>query len=149
MDNENAAKIKTVDFVPEFGLNGDYKKVSEYDIISINAKMIPLITLCLMEAGSNQLMPDMGLRTTFTQIPFSERNEIDKYLSDINTQFSHYLNFSAQCKLDNTKTKWPEGDVYFAIDVEGIPGALTLGINKDSVNDAQPFNIKHPAIFIK
>ena len=147
--SDSTAKIKTVDFVPEFGLNGDYKKVTEYDLITINAKIVPLITLCLMEQGSNQLMPDMGLRTTFVKLPFSERNEVEGVISEINRQFKQYMNFSVECKLDNAKTNWVEGDVYFAIDIEGIPGTLSLGISKDNVNDMQPFNIKHPAIFVK
>ena len=34
----NKTTTKIIDFVPEFGLNGDFKKVSEYDLYWIDAK---------------------------------------------------------------------------------------------------------------
>lgn len=142
-------KTKIIDIVPEFGLDGDYKKITEYDFIALNAKIMPVISLCLMEQGSNQLMPDMGLRTVLTSVPFTERGEIDAIIDQINDQFKTYINVSAKAKIDETKTNWFDGDVYFAIDIDGVPGTLTLGVNKDNVDDMQPFNIKHPALFTK
>ncbi len=142
-------KTKVVDIVPEFGLNGDYKKITEYDFIALNAKILPVITLCLMEQGSNQLMPDMGLRNVLTSVPFTERDEINSIIGAINKQFETYINIPVKAQIDENKTNWVEGEVYFAIDISGVPGTLSLGINKDNVDEMQPFNIKHPAIFTK
>ena len=145
----NDTKTKIVDIVPEFGLNGDYKKITEYEFIALNAKILPVITLCLMEQGSNQLMPDMGLRTILTTIPFTERAEIESVIKKINGQFETYINIPVKAYVDESKSNWAEGDICISIDITGVPGTLTLGINKDNIDDMQPFNIKHPAIFTK
>lgn len=143
-------KTKIVDIVPEFGLNGDYKKITEYDFVALNAKIFPVITLCLMEQGSNQLMPDMGLRNILCSIPFSERSEVESIVSgEISNQIKTYINTDVTVYIDENKSNWPEGEVYLAMDIAGVPGTLTIGVNKDKVNDMQPFNIKHPAIFTK
>lgn len=142
-------KTKIVDIVPEFGLDGDYKKITEYDFIAYNSKILPIITLCLMEQGSNQLMPDMGLRNVLCSVPFTERGEIDSIISSINTQIKTYVNSDATASIDEAKTNWSEGDVYLSIEISGVPGTLSIGVNKDKVNDMQPFNIKHPSIFTK
>jgi hypothetical protein len=143
-------KTKVVDIIPEFGLNGDYKKITEYDFVALNAKIFPVITLCLMERGSNQLMPDMGLRNTLCAIPFSERDEVEAIIAgEISTQIKTYINVDVKVYIDESKTNWLEGDVYLAMDIAGVPGTLSIGVNKDKVNDMQPFNIKHPAIFTK
>lgn len=141
--------IKTVDIVPEFGISGDFKKISEYDFAAFNAKVLPVITLLLMEEGSNQLFPHMGLRTTLVKIPYSTKQEVTALLNEVQMQLDKYSRVSTSVHIDEEKTDWIEGDLVIGIEISGVPGTLSIGVNKKSSNQMQPFNISHPSIFNK
>lgn len=138
---------KIIDFVPEFGLNGDFKKVSEYDFMAYNAKVLPILILCFMEKGTNQLNPEMGVKDYFMQLPFTEKEQVDNLLYNINQDISNFTDSTVRIYINEEKTDWATGDVTVNIDIEGVPGEVTLSVNKDSVNSKQPFIIKQPSVF--
>ena len=145
----DSTTIKTVDIVPEFGIDGDFKKISEYDFAAFNAKVLPVITLLLMEEGTNQLFPRMGLRTTLVKIPYSTRQEVTAILNEVQQQLDKYSGVSTSVSIDEDKSDWIEGSITIGIDISGVPGTLSIGVNKESSNEMQPFNISHPSIFTK
>lgn len=138
---------KIIDFVPEFGLNGDFKKVSEYDFMAYNAKVLPILILCFMEKGTNQLNPEMGVKDYFMQLPFTEKEQVDNLLYNINQDISNFTDSTVRIYINEEKTNWITGDVTVNIDIEGVPGEVSLSINKDSINSKQPFIIKQPSVF--
>lgn len=143
-----ATTTKTVDFAPEYGISGDYRKITEYDFAAINARLVPVITILLMEQGSNQLFPGMGARNILMQMPFSERGDVESIVSEVQNQLDRYSACACVVRIDDSKSDWISGEVYLGIEVDGVPGTLTLGANRDSVKEMQPFKISHPSIFV-
>lgn len=141
--------IKTVDIAPEYSINGDFRKISEYDFAAYNSKILPVITLLLMEEGANQLYPRMGLRGKLMEIPYSTRTELDGIISKVSEQLTTYTNSTISIHVNEEKSDWIIGDIYLAIDIEGVPGTLNFGVSKDAAGGMQPFKISHPSIFNK
>ena len=145
MSNKKTTKIR--DYVPEFGLNGDFKKVSEYDFIAYNSKILPVLILCFMEKGTDQLNPEMGSKDLFMQLPFTEKDNVNSLITKINDSICKFTNNSVRVYVNDEKTNWLTGEITVNIDITGVPGEISLGVNKNSVNSKQPFNIKQPSVF--
>lgn len=143
----NKTTTKIIDFVPEFGLNGDFKKVSEYDFIAYNSKVLPILILCFMEKGTNQLNPEMGVKDYFMQLPFTEKSDVNSLLTKIKDSITDFTNSTVNLYVNENKTNWSTGDVTINLDIEGVPGEVSIGVNKDSVNSKQPFTVKQPSVF--
>jgi len=140
-------KTKTVDFIPEYGISGDFKKVTEYNFMNYNARLIPILVICLMDKGCNQLIPDMGLKDTILGLPFSDKHEAENIIREMQNQFSQYALINVNVYINDEKSDWEKGDITLSLDVDGVPGTVSLGVSKQSSNLYQPFNIQHPSIF--
>lgn len=140
--------IKTVDFIPEYGLSGDYKRVSEYNFLEYNSLLLPVIAILFMDKGSNSLIPEMGARDIIASFPFSTRDEADGLVEDINLQLTNWATVSSSAYIDDSKSNWAEGDVTLKIDVTGIPAPITIEVDKNGAKSKQ-FKIVPPAIFNK
>lgn len=92
-------QIKLADYIPEYGMTGDFKKISEYEFLQYNSIILPVISILSMEKGTNQLIPDMGLRDELLKLPFSEITEISSVLSSISKQMTKYFSTPITCEL--------------------------------------------------
>lgn len=145
MSNKTAT-TKVVDFIPEFGISGDFKKITEYDFLKYNSLIIPIVTLLNMEKGSNTIIPDMGCKDILLQFPFCEEDNIEQLVNSLNTELNRWSEVNCSAYIDNKKTDWSTGDVTLAIDIFGIPAPLTVTVNKDKAS-AQQIKIVPPSIF--
>lgn len=136
-------KTKTVDFAPEYGLDGDFKKISEYDFFRFNSRLQPVLTLIYMEKGTNQLIPDMGLYEMFMKIPFTERPNFQDLINEIKRQLSTYSTENCTVSL-GSRTDWTIGDIYLNIDIEGVPAPLQVKVNKEA---GGTIKVAHPSLF--
>lgn len=143
---DNNAKTKTVDFIPEYGIDGDYKKTVEYGFLEYNSLITPVVNLMLMDEGSNSLIPDMGLRNTIVQFPFSDQAEADALISKMNNEFSKWCNIPVTATIDESSSNWDSGDITIKVDVNGIPAPIKLIVDKDSSN-AKTFKIVPPSVY--
>jgi hypothetical protein len=137
--------IRTVDFIPQYDILGDIKKVSELDISIQNARIIPIIIILCMERGSNVLFPEMGLRETLRSLPYSEMNEVYPVLESINAHLVHYTGNQTRVYIDENDplTDYQKGEFVIRIDVEGIIEPITVNVNK-----ANTIIVKHPSLFM-
>jgi hypothetical protein len=138
-------KTKVVDFVPEYGIGGDFKKIVEYGFLEYNSLILPVISLLFMDKGSNSLVPDMGLRDTIIKFPYSEENELDTILSELNAGFK-YAPVPVTASIDNSLTDWVTGEITLNIDITGIPAPMKVSVNKEN-SDARTFKIIPPSSF--
>lgn len=138
-------KTKVVDFVPEYGIGGDFKKIVEYGFLEYNSLILPVISLLFMDKGSNSLVPDMGLRDTIIKFPYSEENELDTILSELNAGFK-YAPVPVTASIDNSLTDWVTGEITLNIDITGIPAPMKVSVNKEN-SDARTFKIIPPSAF--
>lgn len=148
MSTKNPSAIKTVDFIPEYGLSGDYKKVSEYNFLEYNSLLMPVVAILFMEKGSNSLIPEMGARDIIAAFPFSTRDEADGLVEDINQQLTNWAAVGCSAYIDDSKSNWSDGDVTLKVDVTGIPAPLTISVNKSGAS-AKQFKIIPPSVFNK
>jgi hypothetical protein len=137
--------IKTVDFIPQYDILGDIKKVSELDFSIQNAKIIPIITILCMERGSNVLFPEMGLRETLRSLPYNEIKDVYSILESITSHLAHYTGFQNRVYIDETdpKTNFEKGELVLRIDIDGVIDPVKVGVNK-----ANTIFVKHPSIFM-
>lgn len=148
MSTKNTSAIKTVDFIPEYGLSGDYKKVSEYSFLEYNSLLMPVIALLFMDKGSNSLIPEMGARDLIVQFPFSTRDEAESLVSEISQHLSTWASVTCTVHIDDTKSNWSEGEITLKVDVSGIPAPLTISVDKRGAQSKQ-FKIVPPSTFNK
>jgi hypothetical protein len=136
--------LKTVDFIPEYNILGDIKKVSEYDFAMQNTKVVSVMILLYMDVGSNVLIPDMGLRDVLTSLPFRELAEIYPVLESINSHILLYTGFSTKVYIDESDpfTNIETGEYMIRIDIEGVVAPLSIQINK-----SKTFIVRHPSLF--
>lgn len=133
--------IKTVDFVPEYNENYDFKKVSEYDILKQNSVMLSIFNLICMEKGSNQLFPEMGVKDLFMSIPYEEKESVYGILSRISSEMSKYLTTSVKVVIDTKHTNFIEGDVGINIEAEGVPVALSVHTDRNGLFKVHKYSI--------
>ena len=100
-----------------------------------------------MEKGTNQLNPEMGVKDLFMQLPFTEKDDVNSLITKINDSICKFTNNSVRVYINDEKTNWSTGEITVNIDITGVPGEISLGLNKNSVNSKQPFNIKQPSVF--
>ena len=124
---------KTVDFVPEYNENFDFKKISEHDFLAQNAALIPVFNIIAMERGSNQLFPDMGVKDLFMSIPFQEEDECRSTVFKISSAINRYVTTATVVSIDEKRTNWKEGDIAIKVEVEGVPEAIELRINQSGL----------------
>lgn len=137
--------IRTVDFIPQYDMLGDIKKVSEYDFAIQNANLIPIITIVCMEQGSNVLYPDMGLREVLRSLPYKEMSEVYGTLEEINSHIYKYTKIQTRVYIDekDSRTDLVKGEVSLRIDVEGIFAPLAVDVDKHN-----GFFVRHPSLFM-
>lgn len=145
MGNKTAT-TKTVDFIPEYGISGDFKKVTEYDFLKYNALIQPVIALLNMEKGSNTVIPDMGCKDTLLKFPFCEEDNIEQLVNELNSNLNKWSDVECTAKVDVSKSNWTTGDITLSIDIYSIPAPLKLSVNKNSAS-AQQIKIVPPSIF--
>ena len=125
---------KTVDFVPEYNENFDFKKISEYDFLAQNAALIPVFNIIAMERGSNQLFPDMGVKDLFSsKCNFSNLTECRSTVFKISSAINRYVTTATVVSIDEKRTNWKEGDIAIKVEVEGVPEAIGLRINQSGL----------------
>jgi hypothetical protein len=136
--------IRTVDFIPQYDILGDIKKVSEYDFSIYNAKIIPIITILCMERGSNVLVPDMGLREVLRSLPYREFGEMYPIIEGISNHLYFYTGYTVKAYIDEADplTDYQKGEFVIRIDVEGIPEPISVNVNKSNT-----FYVRHPMVF--
>lgn len=142
----NDSKTKTVDFIPEYGINGDYKRIVEYGFLEYNSLIMPVIALLYMDEGSNSLIPDMGLRDTVIQFPFSDQTEADALISKMNNEFSRWLDVQVTASIEDASSDWNSGEITLRVDIMGIPAPLKVSVNRDN-SSAKTFKIIPPSSF--
>lgn len=138
---------KIVDFAPEYSITGDFKKISEYDFLLLNSIILPVVAVCCMEKGSNQLYPEMGAKDYFMSLPYSERNEVSDILTDISAQISRYTNATCEVSVDESNTDWPTGNLVISLDISGVPNPIKMQVGKSST--IKPFKTVGPDVFRK
>jgi len=141
-------QIKLADYIPEYGMTGDFKKISEYEFLQYNSIILPVISILSMEKGTNQLIPDMGLRDELLKLPFSEITEISSVLSAISKQMTKYFSTPITCEL-GSDSDLKNGEVTIEVHVGGIPQPLKVMVNKDSNLDKNFRIVKPSALGIK
>jgi len=146
MASNDDNKTKTVDFIPEFGINGDFKRIVEYGFMEYNSLIVPVINLLYMDEGSNPLIPTMGLRDTIVKFPFSDPTEADSLISKINQEFNKWCTVSTTASIDESATNWDDGEFTLKIDITGIPAPIKVSVDKDS-SKARTFKIVPPSSF--
>jgi hypothetical protein len=136
--------VKTVDFIPEYNILGDIKKISEYDFSTQNAKIVPVLLLLYMDKGSNVLYPEMGLRTVIRSLPFREMGEIFSILESINSHIFLYTGLPTKVYIDDEDpfTNVDKGEYMIRIDIEGVVAPLKVQLDR-----SKTFFVKHPSIF--
>jgi hypothetical protein len=137
--------IRTVDFIPQYNMLGDIKKVSEYNFAIQNARILPVITLICMERGSNVLYPDMGLHEVFKSLPYKEMSEVYATLESISGHIYHFSGITARVYIDEAdpENDFIKGVLALRIDIEGVVAPLTIGVNKQN-----GFFVRHPSVFL-
>jgi hypothetical protein len=137
--------IKTVDFIPQYDILGDIKKVSELDFSIQNAKIVPIVTILCMERGSNVLVPDMGLKEIIRSLPYNDIKDVYSILESINAHLTHYTGFQNRVYIDETdpKTDYKKGELVIRIDIEGVVDPLKVNVNK-----ANTIFVRHPSLFM-
>ena len=146
MANNETTKTKIVDFVPEFGIDGDFKKIVEYGFLEYNSLIMPVINLLYMDEGSNSLIPTMGLRDTIVQFPFSDPTEADSLIAKMNQEFNKWCTVSTTALIDEGASNWSSGEIVIKIDITGIPAPIKVSVDKDS-SKARTFKIVPPNSF--
>jgi hypothetical protein len=136
--------VRTVDFIPEYNILGDIKKISEYDFATQNAKVVPVLILLYMDRGSNVLYPEMGLRDIILSLPYREVGEIFPVLESMNSHIFLYTGLSTKVYIDDDDpfTNIDKGEYMIRIDIEGVAAPLTVKIDR-----SKTFFVKHPSIF--
>jgi hypothetical protein len=137
--------IRTVDFIPEYDILGDIKKVSELDISIQNVKVIPIIILLCMERGSNVLFPNMGLREVLKSLPYNEITDIYPVLDSISAHIINYTGSQTRVYIDENdpQTNYQKGEYVLRIDVEGLIEPIKVSVNK-----ANKIIVRHPSVFM-
>ena len=140
-------KTKTVDFIPEFGINGDFKKIVEYGFLEYNSLIMPVIALLYMDKGSNSLIPEMGLRDIIAQFPYSDDSEADALLNEVNAELARWTTVNCEASFDTSASNWDTGEITISIDITGIPAPLKVTVDKDSSKDGKTFKIVPPSVY--
>ena len=127
-----AKKIKTVDILPEYGLDGDFKQISEYDILKRNLKINNVINLINMETGSCQILPQMGARNLFMELTYSTQEEVLDTLKSIKKQIETYAKVSADVVVNESETDWDAGTLVVSIIIDNLESPITVNVNRRS-----------------
>jgi hypothetical protein len=137
--------VKTVDFIPQYDILGDIKKISEYDFAIENSRIIAVLTILFMEQGSNVLIPGMGLRETILSLPYKEMGDVYNTIDQINSHLVRYTGYSVRAYIDenNPANDFTKGNLVLRIDVEGVLIPLDIGVDK-----SKTFYVKHPSVFM-
>lgn len=142
MANTRNVTIKTVDFLPEFSVTGDLKKVTEYDILEKQSKIIPIYNNIVMEKGSCQLFPNIGLREEILALSFMEESEVLPQLSYIESILKQTTSVSLSIVVDDNNTNYTTGDLSFQIIVEGLADPLMVTTRRSGL-----LRVVHPSLF--
>jgi hypothetical protein len=137
--------VKTVDFIPNYDILGDIRKISEYDFAIENSKIIPILTILCMEKGANVLFPDMGLRELIISLPYREIDEAYTVIEQIAGHILYYTGFTIRASIDedDPNNDFIKGNLILRIDVEGLLAPLRIQVDK-----SKTFYVKHPATFM-
>ena len=107
---------------------------------------MPVIALLYMDEGSNSLIPDMGLRDTVIQFPFSDQTEADALISKMNNEFSRWLDVQVTASIEDASSDWNSGEITLRVDIMGVPAPLKVSVNRDN-SSAKTFKIIPPSSF--
>jgi hypothetical protein len=134
-----------VDFIPQYNMVGDIKKVSEYNFALQNSRILPILVLICMERGSNVLYPDMGIHEVFKSLPFKEMSEVYATLETINGHIFQYTGITTRVYIDEAdpQTDFIKGILVLRIDIEGVVAPLTISVDKRN-----NFFVRHPSVFL-
>ena len=80
-----------VDFMPKISTTGDFKKITDSNLLVANNKVSTLLNHLEMVAGRNSIYTDFGCYQDLVNIEFSEDPE--KSAAAISQKISHDLNF--------------------------------------------------------
>jgi hypothetical protein len=136
--------VRVVDFIPQYDILGDIKKVSESDYSIQNIKVVAIAIILCTEAGSNVLLPDMGLRQVLKSILYQDATDIYQILDSMNSHIYRYSGYQTRVYIDekDIDTNVSKGEIAIRIDIEGVMEPL-----KVSMNSANTIFIKHPSVF--
>jgi hypothetical protein len=138
------SSVRVVDFVPQYDIFGDIKKVSESNYSIQNLKVVAIVILLYTESGSNVLMPEMGLREVLLSIPYQDINETYRTMDIINSHIRAYTGYQTRAYIDENdpNTNIARGEISIRIDIEGIIEPLEVNVDK-----SHTIFVKHPSLF--
>lgn len=144
MSTKHEDATKTVDFIPEFGIKGDFKKVTEYGFLQYNTLILPVMALLFMDRGTNFFIPNMGLMDTLLEFPFSTKDEADALVDSINGQLETYCG-NTTARLSDA-SDWDTGEVTLIVQISGIPNPIKVTVDRNSASKHQ-FKVVSPSTF--
>jgi hypothetical protein len=138
------SSVRVVDFIPQYDILGDIKKVSESDYTIQNIKVVAIAIILCTEAGSNVLLPEMGLRQVLKSLLYQDATDIYQILDSMNSHLYKYSGYQTRAYIneDDPDTNISQGEVAVRIDIEGVMEPLEVNINK-----ANTIIVKHPSVF--
>lgn len=134
--------IKTVDFIPTLTITGDLKKVSEYDIAVYNSVISSVITVLSMEKGSNQLMPDMGVKDEMMKLFNCEENAAQGIINTVMSNIKVYTGneIAMEYSMDSKDVEL----CHIKISIVGLPGSTIIDVNQSG----KFIKVAKPSLFI-
>ena len=115
-----------VDFIPKISSTGDFKKITDYSILTANNKVSTLMNFLEMIRGRNSVFPEFGGYQELLKIPYSE--DADAVSARISNAISTQLTF--QVKVDYELNS--DGDmISLTLTVEGLPQNIKMDVERN------------------
>ena len=131
---------KTVDFIPQVDLSGDFTKYSDRSIARMNSRVASLMNILQMEQGTHPEYPDMGAKNILLELYNSERVRGTAAIHEIESMSKKFLNLDVA--IEYTMNKQNPELVELSLTVNSLPGKVRF----DVVNRSQEIRIMNPKL---
>ncbi len=115
-----------VDFIPKISTTGDFKKITDNNLLTSNNKVSTLLNYLEMVAGRNSIFTDFGAYQELMSIPFTEDAEIAA--NRISHAISSQLAFQVSVSFETNDDK---DHIELTVTVEGLPQNLKLDMERN------------------
>lgn len=117
---------KSIDFLPVLNIHGDLRKISDYDFVEVNSKIIKLFNVLNTPRGQIGEFPEIGAEDAFAELFYTEK--INDVMTKIITRIKTSLP-EETIEIDYEFDKVKE-NCKITITVEGLPGAVKMRVSK-------------------
>lgn len=129
-------KKNEIDFLPMNGINNDFIKIyNEWNDISDSHLAIhKLVTLIELPPGKHRFLPNLGLKTDFLSLPFTDDSLLPNKMTEIENKIEDILGLNIEINYEMVE-KEGRRHLIIKLGVKNLPSKLEVTVQSDNTKN--------------